>query len=171
MNIDCRKIGRGRPFCYSLLAVRHSLKCRGGLFAVVAGILTLSASIAFADGIEAGLWKITTTVDTGGMTGPSHQSSKCLTAEQVHDLPATFSPIATTINSTCGPMQRSFDGTTLNWHLVCKGQVDMELTGLFRFDSAHHYTGTVQSKASLAGQSMPESKSTVEGQWLSACPQ
>ncbi len=47
----------------------------------------------------------------------------------------------------------------------------MELTGEFNFDSPHHYTGTVQSKASMAGQPMPDSKNTVEGQWVSACPQ
>jgi hypothetical protein len=169
MKIDGRKMGMGGTFRYSPFAIRRSLTCRVALLA--AAVLPLTASIAFADGIEAGLWKITTTVETSGVTGPQHQSSKCLTADQVHDLPATFSPMAATINSACAPMQRSFDGKTLNWHLVCKGQLDMELTGTFHFDSTHHYTGTVESKASLAGQAMPESKSTVEGEWVSACPQ
>jgi hypothetical protein len=136
-----------------------------------AAFLALPASLALADGIEAGLWKITTTADTGGMVGPPRETSKCLTAEQVSDLAATFSPIANTINSTCAPMERTFDGKKLNWHLVCKGQLDMELTGAFTFDSPHHYTGMVQSTASMGGQPMPESKSTVEGVWVSACPQ
>jgi hypothetical protein len=145
-----------------------SLFCRVVLPA--AAVLALAISAAFADGIEAGLWKITTVIDTGGMTGPPRQSAKCLTAEQVKDLPATFSPISGTINSTCAPMERSFDGKKLSWHLVCKGQLDMELTGEFNFDTPHHYTGMVESKASMAGQAMPGSKNTVEGQWLSACP-
>ncbi len=144
---------------------------RVALPAAIAALLAFTASIAFADGIEAGLWKITTIVKTGGMTGPPHQSAKCLTADQVADLPATFSPIANTINSTCAPMQRSFDGKKLSWHLVCKGQLDMELTGQFNFDGPHHYTGSVESKASMAGQPMPDSKSTVEGEWVSACQQ
>jgi Protein of unknown function (DUF3617) len=137
----------------------------------VAAVLGLAVPLASADGIEAGLWKITTVADTGGMAGPPHETSKCLTAEQVADLPGTFSPIASTVNSTCAPMEKSFDGKKLNWHLVCKGQLDMELTGAFNFDNPHHYTGTVQSKASMAGQPMPDSKSTVEGAWVSACPQ
>jgi hypothetical protein len=141
----------------------------GGI--VWAAALSFSAPIAFADGIEAGLWKITTTADTGGVAGPPRETSKCLTAEQVSDLPAPFSPIANTINSTCAPMERSFDGKKLSWHLVCKGQLDMELTGAFNFDTPHHYTGMVASKASMGGQPMPESKSTVEGVWVSACPQ
>ena len=139
--------------------------------AIAVAIVALPATIALADGIEAGLWRITSTAENGGMAGPPRQSSKCLTAEQVKDLPAMFSPIASTINSTCEPMQRSFDGKKLTWHLVCKGQLDMELNGVFDFDSPHHYTGTVQSAASMAGQPMPGSKNTVEGQWVSACPQ
>jgi Protein of unknown function (DUF3617) len=147
------------------------LSKRFALPAMVAAVLPLTAALAFADGIDAGLWKITTIIETNGMTGPPRQTSKCLTAEQVANLPGTFSPVANTINSTCAPMERSFDGKLLKWHLVCKGQLDMELTGQFNFDSPHHYTGSVQSTASMAGQPMPESKNSVEGQWVSACPQ
>jgi hypothetical protein len=166
MRSDGRAPCTGGSFPYSQFAIRYSLNC-----CLAAAILTLTASIAFANGIEAGLWKITTIVETGGMTGPPRQTSKCLTAEQVQNLPATFSPIATTINSDCAPMERNFDGKKLTWHLVCKGQVDMELTGAFDFDSPHHYTGSVETKAAMAGQPMPGSKSTLEGQWVSACPQ
>ncbi|MGH6671429.1 MAG: DUF3617 domain-containing protein [Xanthobacteraceae bacterium] len=136
-----------------------------------AAVVAFGTSIALAGGIEPGLWKITTVVDTGGMSGSPRQSTKCLTAEQVANLAATFSPIANTVNSVCAPMERSFDGKILKWHLVCTGQLDMELTGEFNFDSPHHYIGAVQSKASMAGQPMPESKNTVEGEWVSACPQ
>jgi Protein of unknown function (DUF3617) len=168
MKIDGRKMLFGGSFPRLPLATRHSPTCR---LALAAAILTLPAAIALADGIEAGLWKVTTTSVTGGAAGPPRQSSKCLTAEQVKDLPATFSPIASTINSTCEPVQRSFDGKKLTWHLVCKGQLDMELAGEFDFDSPHHYTGLVASTASMAGQPMPGSKNTVEGEWVSACPQ
>lgn len=111
-----------------------------------------------------------TVVENGGMKGPPRQSTKCLTTDQVGNLAATFSPVASTINSVCAPMERSFDGTILKWHLVCQGQLDMELTGQFNFDGPHHYTGAVESKASMAGQPMPESKNSVEGEWVSACP-
>jgi hypothetical protein len=149
------------PFCRVALPVA----------VVAAAVLGLAAPLALADGIEAGLWKLTIVADTGGMVGPPRETSKCLTAEQVQNLAATFSPIATTIDSTCAPMEKSFDGKKLSWHLVCKGQLDTELTGAFNFDNPHHYTGTVQSKASMGGQPMPESKSTIEGVWVSACPQ
>jgi Protein of unknown function (DUF3617) len=141
------------------------------LAVTLVAMAALIAPLALADGIEAGLWKITTVIETGGRVGPPRESSKCLTADQVADLPTTFSPVARTVNSTCEPMARTFDGKKLTWHLVCKGQLDMELIGEFNFDSPHHYTGMVQSRASMGGQEIPGSKNTVEGAWVSACPQ
>lgn len=105
------------------------------------------------------------------MDEPPRQSSKCLTAEAVKDLATTFSPVATMINSTCAPIERSFDGRKLAWHLVCKGQLDVELSGAFDFDSPHHYTGVVRTKAAMAGQPMPDSQQTLEAKWVSPCPQ
>jgi hypothetical protein len=150
-----------------------SLKCRCVLLAAFAAAAVAAApnSTAFADGIEAGMWKITTTVESGGVVSPPRQSAKCLNADQVANLPVTFSPVATTINSECAPMERSFDGKELKWHLVCKGDLNMELTGDFVFDSPHHYSGSVQTKASMAGQPMPESKNSVDAEWVSACTQ
>jgi len=140
--------------------------CRTTLLAA----LTLAASAAFADGIDPGLWKIISRTETGGVIGPPHESSKCLTAEQTNDLAAMFSPIPSTVNSVCAPIERSLTGAQLSWHLVCKGQLDMELTGEFSFDSPHHYSGTVRTKAEMAGMPMVDSQNTVEGQWVSACP-
>jgi hypothetical protein len=135
----------------------------------VTAILAAMLSLACAEEIQAGLWKITTIVDTGGMTGPPRDTFKCYTAEDVRDLPKIFSPQATTINSMCAPLERTFDGEKLNFHLICKGQLDMELTGAFDFDSARHYTGTVEAKAAMAGQTMPGSVQKLDAHWVSEC--
>ena len=45
----------------------------------------------------------------------------------------------------------------------------MELTGEFNFDSPHHYTATVRTKAAMAGKPMVDSQDTLEGQWVSEC--
>jgi hypothetical protein len=137
--------------------------------AALTAMVAVMLSLARAEGIEAGLWKITTTVETGGMTGPPRDTFKCLTAEQVKDLPATFSPQATTINSICAPIERTFDGEKLHFHLICKGQLDMELTGAFDFDSAQHYSGTVEAKAAMAGQAMPGSVQKLDAHRVSDC--
>ena len=130
-----------------------------------------AASAACADGIDPGLWKITSRAESGGMLSPPHESSKCLTAEQTGDLGATFSPAAATINSDCAPIERSLKGPLLTWHLVCKGQLNVDLSGVFNFDSPHHYSGTVRTKAEMAGMPTVDSQNTVEGRWLSVCPQ
>lgn len=136
---------------------------------VAAGALT--ASSVRADGIDPGLWQVNSRTQTGGVIGPPHQSSKCLTAQDVSDLVNTFSPLSRTVNSTCAPIERSLTGSRLTWRVSCKGQLDMELTGEFNFDSPRHYTGTVQSKAAMAGMPMVDSQENIEARWLSACPQ
>ena len=140
--------------------------------AMLAGAgVALTASAAGADSIDPGLWKIVSRTESGGVTGPPHESTKCLTADETHDLGATFSPIPRTVNSVCAPIERSLNGPRLTWHLVCKGQLDMDLSGDFNFDSPRHYTATVRTKAAMAGQPMIDTQDTLEGQWVSACPQ
>jgi hypothetical protein len=148
--------------------VQTAVKNRITPFALAFG---LACSVALADGIEPGVWKVITRTETGGVIGPPHESSKCLTAEQTGDLGTTFSPVPTTINSVCAPIERTLSGEKLTWTLTCKGQLDMELTGDFTFDSPHHYTATVRTKAVMGGMLMVDSQNTLEGQWLSAeCP-
>jgi hypothetical protein len=134
----------------------------------VAGV-AVAATVAFAGGIDPGLWRIIHRTETGGVIGPPHESSKCLTAEEAGDLPKTFSPVPKTVNSECGPIERSFDGDRLSWKLVCKGQLNMELTGEFNFDAPHHYSATMRTKAEMAGQMMIDSQDTLEAQWVSEC--
>jgi hypothetical protein len=131
----------------------------------------LGGSTGLADGIEPGLWQVISRTQTGGVIGPPHESSKCLTAHDVADLGATFSPAPRTVNSTCAPIERSLSGSHLTWRLTCKGQLDMELTGEFNFDSPRHYMATVQSKAAMGGMPMVDSQENIEARWLSACPQ
>jgi hypothetical protein len=131
----------------------------------------LGGSTGLADEIEPGLWHVISRTQTGGVIGPPHESSKCLTAQDVADLATTFSPVSRTVNSTCGPIERSLSGSRLTWRLTCRGQLDMELTGEFSFDSPRHYTAIVQSKAAMAGMPMVDSQENIEARWLSACPQ
>jgi hypothetical protein len=139
--------------------------------ALLVSALAFVNGTAFADGIAPGLWRVITRTETGGVIGPPHESSKCLTPEQTADLATTFSPVAGTINSVCGPIERNLSGGKLTWRLVCKGQLDMELTGEFSFDDPHHYTGVIHTKAEMAGTPMVDSRNTLEGQWASECPQ
>jgi hypothetical protein len=127
-----------------------------------------SAAAALADGIDPGLWKITAQNKSEGMISPPHESVKCLTEDETKDLATTFSPVPRMINSECTPIERKLDGTRLDWRLVCKGQLNVELTGAFNFDSAHHYTATVHTHADIGGQTV-DTLDMIEGRWVSAC--
>ncbi len=135
-----------------------------GLF----GLIAISASAALAEGIDPGLWKITAQTKSEGMLSPPHESAKCLTEDETKDLATTFSPVPRMVNSECAPIERKLDGTRLDWRLVCKGQLNVELTGAFNFDSARHYTATVHTHADIGGQTI-DTLDMLEGRWVSAC--
>jgi hypothetical protein len=139
--------------------------------ALAAAMSAIAITAVPAADMESGLWKVITRMETGGVIGPPHENSKCFTEEQTHDLATTFSTIPTTINSVCSPIERNLNGDKLTWRLECKGQLDMELTGDFTFDSPHHYSATVHTKATMGGMPMVDSQMMSEGQWVSACPQ
>jgi hypothetical protein len=134
-------------------------------------LLACAASMAAAEGIQPGLWKIISHSETRGMVGPPRESRKCLSADQAKDVATTFSPISLTINSTCAPIERNFDGKHLTWHLVCTGQLNMDLAGDFTFDSPSHYKGQVHSKSEMAGMNGIDGIEVMEGEWVSECPQ
>ena len=139
-----------------------------GIFALFAPVL-FAAPAALADGIDPGLWKITAQTKAEGIVSPPHQSAKCLTADETKDLATAFSPVPRMINSECAPIERKLDGSKLDWHLVCKGQLNVELTGAFNFDSARHYTATVHTQAAIGPQTI-DTLDMLEGQWVSeAC--
>ena len=137
--------------------------------AALGGLVALTATVAFGDGIAPGLWRIISRTETGGVIGPPHESSRCLTAEQAQNVAATFAPPSVVANSSCGPAEHSLNGQKLTWRVTCKGQTDMEQTGEFMFDSPHHYTATMHTRATVSGTTMIDSQDILEGQWVSEC--
>src|SRR5262249_61886764 len=75
----------------------------------------LGGSTGLADGIEPGLWQVTSRTQTGGGIGPPHESSKSLTPHDVADLATTFSPVSRTVNSTCAPLESRLRRSRLDW--------------------------------------------------------
>jgi hypothetical protein len=147
-----------------------SLLCRFVAAAVVSASLALLASNASADGIEPGLWKIISRIEANGAMSPPRESSKCFTAEQAKDLVATFSPAPTTINSECGKPESSLDGDRLKWKLVCKGQLNMEITGDYTFREGRQYGGIVRTTTSMGGMPMNDTVTTLYAERVSDCP-
>ena len=82
----------------------------------------------------------------------------------------TFSPVGSTVNSTCQMVEHELTAGRLKWHLQCTGQLDMDLTGEFLFDAPEHYSATVTTASSMLGRQLQAGRMTVEGQRVGECP-
>jgi hypothetical protein len=123
---------------------------------------------AEAEGLQAGLWKITSTPVVKGAPAPAQIKTRCLRPEEASDVDKTFSPEHRTQNAACERVEHEMTGTKLRWRLQCTGQMAMEVTGTFDFDTPQHYIAVVTTKASIGGQTM-DSQVTIEGERVGEC--
>ena len=140
------------------------------VIAIVAISAALTAVPAMAaDGIQPGLWKITTAVLNNGMQMPPQTNSRCLTAEQAGDLADTFSPRFGGMNTTCQRTQYARSEQKLTWRLECRGQLNMDSAAEFIFVSPLRYTAVVSTKGWMGNQQMMDTLVTLEGEFVGAC--
>lgn len=137
--------------------------------ASLAAALWLGGAPARADGIAPGLWKITETIIMNGAASAPQVKTRCLSAEQAGDTAKTFSPEYRTVNSECERTEYASTATKLKWRMECKGQMDMDVAGDFTFDTTSHYTATISSKGSMAGQQVINTSVAIEGEQIGEC--
>jgi hypothetical protein len=124
---------------------------------------------AVADGIAAGEWKLTETMVMNGDKTPPQTRTRCLSAEQAGDTAATFSPEYRTVNSGCERVEFNSTATALRWRMKCTGQMDMDVSGDFSFDTPKHYTATIVSKGAMAGREFVNTSVSIEGEHIGEC--
>ncbi len=142
-------------------------------FAIVflSSLPALTAAAAADNLIEAGEWKVTSTGVVNGVTSPPQSKSRCITPQQAENIAATFGPVSGTINSDCETPAVATSGQTLKWHLQCRGQLDIDATGEFTFDSPRHYTATITSKGKMAGALISDVRTDIVGERVGDCTQ
>jgi len=126
-----------------------------------------AASPAMADGMSPGLWQVTETVTMNGRATAPQVRTRCLSAEQANDTAATFTPDDRTGN--CDRAEFQSTATKLKWRMLCKGQMDMDVSGDFTFDTPKHYSATIQSKGSMAGREVVNTSVAIEGEHQGEC--
>lgn len=138
-----------------------------------ASLIVLSAMTAAAaeNLIEPGEWRVTSTTQINGVASPQQSKSRCITPDQAGNVAATFGPVAGTVNSTCQDPVLEIAGRKLTWSLQCRGQLDIDVTGVFDFDQPRHYTATVASESRMAGTLVGDIKSNIEGERVGECSQ
>lgn len=149
--------------------MRHS-RCQFAAIGVLASLI-LASGPALADGLRAGLWKVTNHPEINGAPGPQAQNTKCLTPEDVSDLDKTFSPVARTMNSECERTEHESTPQRLKWRLQCKGQLDMDVSGEYVFDTPEHYTATIVTSASMGGRPMQSTRVAIDAVRVGDCTQ
>lgn len=143
---------------------------RGGRAGLIAGLLAFAGPLAAqADGLQAGLWSVRQSPVINDMAGPIQQNLRCLTAEAVADLDKTFSPVSRTVNSACERIEHESTPQKLKWRMQCTGQLDMDVSGEFVFETPQRYTATLTTEAKMAGQFMQKSRVTIEAEWIGEC--
>jgi hypothetical protein len=133
--------------------------------------LSLLTAASAENLIEAGEWKVTSTTVINGAAQPPQAKSRCITPEQAENVAGTFGPVSGTVNSTCEAPAVEAAGKTLKWRLQCRGQLDIDATGDFTFDSPRHYTATITSKGKMAGALISDVRSDLEGERVGDCKQ
>jgi hypothetical protein len=139
------------------------------IVAVSAALAAMPAPATAADGIQPGLWKITTTVLNNGAQMPPQTKPRCLTAEQAGDLADTFSPRFGGVNTTCQRTEYTKTDQKLTWRLECRGQFNMDSAAEFTFFSPIRYTAVISTKGWMGNQQMVDTQVTLEGEYVGAC--
>ena len=129
----------------------------------------MTTPVLAADGIQPGLWKITTEVVNNGTRLPPQTNARCLTAEQADDLASTFSPRFGGVNTTCTRTEYSKSEQKLTWRLECRGQVNMDSAAEFTFFSSLRYTAVIATKGWMGNQVIADTQMALEGTYLGAC--
>jgi hypothetical protein len=129
----------------------------------------LMASRAGADGIAPGEWKLTETMVMNGNKTAPQTRTRCLSPEQAGDTATTFSPEYRTVNSGCERVEFNSSATALRWRMRCTGQMDMDVSGDFTFDTPKHYTATIISKGAMGGREFVNTSVSIEGEHVGDC--
>ena len=129
----------------------------------------LTARHAAADGISPGEWQLTETMIMNGNKTPPQMRTRCLSPEQAADTATTFSPEYRTVNSGCERVEFKSTATALRWRMKCTGQLDMDVSGDFSFDTPDHYTATIISKGAVGGREFVNTSVAIEAERIGDC--
>jgi len=138
--------------------------------AAVALVPLLGCSALAADGPRSGLWQIVSKAVMQGSAMPDQTKTRCLTTDDLQDIEKTFMPRYGTQNGTCSRLDFQWTGQKLSWHVQCTGMLSTDNVGEFNFDKPEHYSATLATKATIAGQET-DTLVTIDGQWIGECPQ
>lgn len=142
--------------------MKSVLRCAVALLSLVA------VTTASAQNLEPGRWRIMTTTVSGPL-GPPDVATRCLTPEDVADLGKTFGPQVATENSECKRTEFKLEPSGLTWRLQCRGQLDMDVSGQFIFDSSTRYSAFIKTKATMLDRIVHDTMVSISAERIGEC--
>ena len=142
-------------------------------FAIVllSSLPALTAAAAAENLIEAGEWKVTSTTAINGTACRHSQRRAASRRSRPQTSPRPSGRSRAPSIRLRGARHRDQPGKTLKWRLQCRGQLDIDATGEFNFDSPRHYTAIITSKGRMAGALISDVKTEIEGERVGDCTQ
>lgn len=134
-----------------------------GLLAIA--ILLLMPLPAAAERPQAGLWRVTVVIESGGTKFPEHVSTRCLRPEQIEKLEKNFVPEQ---GAACQRTEYEWTGRRLAWRILCTAPVALDNSGSYEFDGPRRYSGTIIVRQALSGREAM-SRTRIEGEHVGDC--
>jgi len=103
--------------------------------------------------------------------GSRPRQSRFIAREQAGNIVGTFGPSRAPSIQSCATPTIEVAGRTLIWRLQCRGQLDIDPTDDFNFDSSRQYSAIITSKGNMAGALISDVKSNIEAERIGECTQ
>jgi len=138
------------------------------LRSLVVMLSLLALDRASAQSLEPGRWRVQTTTLSGPLA-PPQIATRCMTQEDVADPTKTFGPQVATENSVCERTEFKLEPFSLSWRLQCKGDLDMDLSAQFIFDSPTRYSALIKTKATMLDRIVHDTMVSISAERIGEC--
>ncbi len=125
--------------------------------------LALSVSVSFAQGIEKGLWEITTetTMEGAPVKIPPMTTQSCVTSDK-------YIPNEPEKNTNCKMIYSKLEGNTVSWKVICKEKGStVESTGKMTY-GGKTFTGVMDTVMDEGGEKI-KTKMNMKGRYMGPC--
>ena len=152
------------------------MKTRTPTVTIVAAVALamLACQPCAADGLQPGLWKVTTRTQMAGSPVRENSRTSCMSVDAANDAYKSFLG-EEKVQPGCTQF-RELKANTLTWQTECSRQNGISGKGSIVFDSPQHYSGSAMMTRSLGGMGLPEGQAvtisvTMEGRRVGECSQ
>jgi len=124
---------------------------------------------AFAVELDPGMWQDTETGSEDGKPVDPDVTTDCMSPEEAKDPIKALTAMKDSAGQ-CKKLDIKQNGNVVSVEMQCGDPTDMaiDMTGSYTFLNKRHYTGTMKTKMTIAGQETTADKK-VDSKWIGEC--